>query len=273
MNNTNDNRPIKAKRIFEYSRTKQKYDEYYTQRNEVEDIFEKVIGYDFLKDKIIYCPCDGEESEFVKYLKEKKDTIKYKQLIYTSDDFNTHIDLIETADLVITNPPFSKVRQEYFPLMLKHAKYFFFFHSTGPMYIYKDFNVKLYKQNKHYKFNTPYTENYKVTELNINHIYVTNFDCNILWNHTPISKKYDEIFKDKEPVYAKIDSGDSYLCVDKLLDIPVDYDKPIFVPITILFDYYKQYFDIINYKGKIEYSDGRSRYTRFLVKWKNNKEM
>ena len=172
MNNSNDNRPIKAKRIFEYTKQKNKYDEYYTQRNEVEDIFEKVIEYDFLKDKIIYCPCDGDESEFVKYLKEKKDVIKYKQLIYTSDDFNTHVDLIEYADLVITNPPFSKIRKEYFPLMLKHAKYFFFFHSIGSMYIYKDLNVKLYMQNKHYKFSTSYTETYKVTELDINHIYV-----------------------------------------------------------------------------------------------------
>lgn len=272
MNNTNDNRPIKAKRIFEYSRTKQKYDEYYTQRNEVEDIFEKMIGYDFLKNKIIYCPCDGEESEFVKYLKEKKDTIKYKQLIYTSDDFNTHIDLIETADLVITNPPFSKVIREYFPLMLKHAKYFFFFHSVVSMWKYKNNDVKLHRA-KHYKFIMPCkVRKSNKQEIDINHIYVTNFDCNNLYQHQEIKYTYDEIFKDKQPVYGKTDKG-NYLNVDKLLDIPVDYDKPIFVPITILFEYYKQYFDIINYKGKIEYSDGRSRYTRFLVKWKNNKKM
>lgn len=263
-----DNRPIKAKRIFEYSKQKNKYDEYYTQRNEIEEIFEKIIGYEFLKDKIIYCPCDSEESEFVKYLNEKKDEIKYKEFIYTADDFNTHVDLIEYADLVITNPPFSKVRREYFPLMLKHAKYYFFFHSIGSMYIYKDYNVKIYQRAKHYKFSTPYTETYKVTALDINHIYVANFDCNILTNHTPLTKTYNEIYNGKEPIYATMESGQRYLQVDKLVDIPIDYTEPIFVPITILWEYYKRDYNIIPFNDKLTYSDGRNRYARILVQKK-----
>ena len=44
------------------------------------------------------------------------------------------------------------------------------------------------------------------------------------------------------------------------------------VPIKILYDYFKQYFDTKEYnikKSLNSFSDGRRRYTRVLAKWKN----
>ena len=260
------------KRQIEYSHSKNRNDEYYTKIEEVEEIFEKVIGYDFLKDKIIYCPCDGEQSEFVKYLKEKKDEINYKDFWYTSDDFNTHIDLIQKADLVITNPPFSKVIREYYPLMKKYAKNYFFFHSTTSMYKYNDNDVFIYRANR-FNFNTQFFSQFTcMKEAYVNHIYVSNFKCNQPCKHKFPIRTYDELYKDKEPVHAEISDGTRILSIDKNADIPIDYDKPMLVPITILYDYFKQHFDVTELQGKIiKFSDEKSRYIRFLVKWKNIK--
>lgn len=263
------------KRLVKYANSKNKNDEYYTLRETVEYIFEKVIGYDFLKDKIIYCPCDGEQSEFVKYLKENKDEINYKDFWYTSDDFNTHIDLIQKADLVITNPPFSKIRKEYFPLMKKYAKNYFFFHSPINLHIYQYEDVFLYRSN-HEIYNVP-TDIMKPAcgskdQVFVNTIFVANFKCNQLFHHRFFEKSYKELYKDKEPVWAEINDGTRILSIDKIVDIPIDYDKPMLVPITILYDYFKQHFDVINVQNKIiKFSDDTPRYVRILVKWKKSK--
>lgn len=82
---------------------KQTSDEFYTRG---EDIDAMLPEWD-LSDKIVYCPADSEESEFVKYFKQPG---KCKELIYTSDDFRTHQDLFEKCDIVVTNPPFSLIK-------------------------------------------------------------------------------------------------------------------------------------------------------------------
>ena len=75
-------------------------DEYYTRK---EDIEAALPEWD-LSNRIVYCPCDSEESEFVKYFQQPG---KCKKLIYSSDDFRTHEDLFRECDIVVTNPPFS----------------------------------------------------------------------------------------------------------------------------------------------------------------------
>lgn len=92
-------------------------DECYTTRKSVELILDKYCTYDFT-DKIVYCPCDGEQSQFVQVLKERKELYKYKELIYTSDDFRTHSDIFAKADIVITNPPFSLFTE----MLIKYTK-------------------------------------------------------------------------------------------------------------------------------------------------------
>ena len=91
-------------------------DEFYTRR---EDIDLMLPEWD-LSDKIVYCPADSDESEFVKYFKQPG---KCKELIYTSDDFRTHEDLIERCDIVVTNPPFS-VKTVLRDLIVKYKKDF-----------------------------------------------------------------------------------------------------------------------------------------------------
>lgn len=76
-------------------------DEYYTLYEDVELMLNE---FD-LRDKIIYCPCDTDESAFIRYFKT---TNNCRELIYTSDDFRNHEDLFNKADVVVTNPPFTQ---------------------------------------------------------------------------------------------------------------------------------------------------------------------
>ena len=102
-------------------------DEYYTQMKTVQRVFEVYLSsYDF-KDKIIYCPCDSPASNFVIYLLDHKSDLQYKELIYTWDDYNGHGALFNKADIIITNPPFSKLRREFLPLLNYYKKDFFIF--------------------------------------------------------------------------------------------------------------------------------------------------
>ena len=264
------------KRLYNYANLKYRNDEYYTPKETVEFIFEKLIGYEFIKDKIIYCPCDGEQSEFVKYLKENKDKLNYKDFWYTSDDFNTHIDLIKNADLVITNPPFSKIKKEYFPLMKKYAKNYLFFHTPINLPIYIKEDVFLYRSD-HNLYVVPFDDIRKPVRgtknnVYVNTIFVSSFKCNQLHKHRFPKKTYAELYKDKEPVWLEINDNEKILNIDKITDIPIDYNEPMIVPVTILYDYFKQYFDITEFnikKSLNRFSDGRGRYARILVKWKN----
>ena len=93
----------------------------------VQRVFEVYLSsYDF-KDKIIYCPCDSSASNFVIYLLAHKSDLQYKELIYTWDDYNGHVALFNKADIIITNPPFSKLIREFLPLLNYYQKEFFIF--------------------------------------------------------------------------------------------------------------------------------------------------
>ena len=74
-------------------------------------------------------------------------------------------------------------------------------------------------------------------------------------------------------MYTELNDGTKILNVDQIVDIPIDYDKPMLVPITILYDYFKQHFDVTQFYQKkvvIKFSDDKRRYVRILVKWKKN---
>lgn len=82
------------------SNSNKKDNEFYTM---YEDAKKELDLYDLTGFKV-YCPCDTEDSEIVKYLQnETKAIVKY-----TSDDYYKHEDLYNWCDIIITNPPFTK---------------------------------------------------------------------------------------------------------------------------------------------------------------------
>lgn len=114
---------------------KNKDDEFYTPYSTVKIIISEYL--DDLRGKIIYCNCDTEQSNFVKYFKDNKDAINYKELYYTGltdkfvfgdylvGDFRSEesVKLLKKCDVVITNPPFSLL-SEYYQLLKKYEKKF-----------------------------------------------------------------------------------------------------------------------------------------------------
>ena len=85
--------------------TKGKNDECYTQRYAVEPLLEFLEPF---KGKIIWCPFDTAESEFVKILTENGYKVVFSHINNGQDFYN-----YEPAewDLIVSNPPFTNKRQ------------------------------------------------------------------------------------------------------------------------------------------------------------------
>ena len=79
--------------------------ECYTPRYGVEPLLEFMQPY---KEKVIWCPFDDENSEFVKLFKEKGFKVVYSHIRYGQDYFNYEPD---EWDLIISNPPFTNKRE------------------------------------------------------------------------------------------------------------------------------------------------------------------
>lgn len=77
-------------------------DEWYTKYS---DVKAELDNYDLSGYKIV-CPCDGENSAFVKYMKEKGYDFDYFEGDYESVNYNDY-------DVVVTNPPFKNYRKFY----------------------------------------------------------------------------------------------------------------------------------------------------------------
>lgn len=259
-------------------------DEYYTTMEEVEYIFNHLTE-DFT-DKIIYCPFDSEESNFVKYIKSHKDKLKYKDFWYTSDDWYTHLDLIEKADYIISNPPFSNLLYYYdgentinknnikepgiLQIMKKFNCRFFLFGGNLSLYIYKkilyDKKIKFYRR----KFMDFIKPDGTLQPHSSAH-YITNLNNSFESKKLNLTKSYKEL-----DTYIAKTCEDSGLFIKKLKDIPYDYDDWMFVPITIcLIDDERIIYDInyLNYLNKsrkyftiLNSPDGKTPYIHLRIK-------
>lgn len=249
------------------------YDEYYTTKEHVEYLFDKYIPKECLKDKIVYSFCDSEDSEFVKYIKSHKDELQYKEYIYTSDDYNTHYDLFEKCDVIITNPPFSKLNKEIIPILNKYKKKFFIFGSRLGMHnyyrLFEDKNIK-YIVNPMTKPDKTICAHYNCPDItkqkNIPTLYITNI------KEVPNYCKSSN-FNGNNDAYIMCQINDTEIVrnYDKINDIPLNYYEPILVPLTILFEHNRQYFNILDNRVKYcHYFDNKSRYVRYLVQRKKS---
>ena len=90
---------------------KNKNNEFYTTFEHMECLFQHPQLDSVFRDKVIYLPCDTEESKIYQYLLKRKDELQIKEILRTSDDYYSHLDLYEKADIVFTNPPFTGLRK------------------------------------------------------------------------------------------------------------------------------------------------------------------
>lgn len=302
---------------------KKKNDEFYTPYSMVESIV-KAFKEELWKDQIIYCPCDAEWSNFPKYFKEHKE-LGYKDIWNTSDDFHTHTDLFEQCDIIITNPPFSIIR-DWLDFIAKfnkkviyvcpptHAAYAFlshkYYYTLIPGYeyylnlegilledqmrlsnkesLYGTDWMLMKDKNKPIKFvtnlrNTDYNLIKKSQEgpgYRFDHIKSIRMICNLqsldkVWLDVDKVITKPKYLKDiQEEYYDEYRyRGHKVLNVNKLRDLPRDYFGYFGLPTTAIGSR-NELNDMIDYIELIKKPvvNGKSKFQRFLCKWKNWEE-
>ena len=304
---------MNAKNANLHKAKKEANDEFYTQ---YEDIAKEIEHYkEHLKGKVIYCNCDIPHfSNFHKYFLDNFKELELKKLIVTGyvkngngkcsiydgekstdydllgdGDFRSDecIDMLQKADVIITNPPFSLFR-EFIKVMVDNDKDFIVVGNKNAI-TYKDV-FPLIKENKMWLgvkslgvdtyFDIPkvYADElvaykkegsaYKIINGRImgrvQICWFTSF--NVRKNdYLELTKEYNE------SEYPKYDNYDA-INVDKTKDIPKDYYGVIGVPITFLDKHNQNQFEIVKFRkgddGKDLRVDGKDKFNRVLIKRK-----
>lgn len=254
-----------------------KNDEFYTQ---LTDVSKEMMHYkEHFKDKIVFCNCDDPTwSAFWKYFHLNFAELGLKKLIsthydreeatykmeYTGGDDNSIeagvknplegngdfrnqecLDLLDEADIVVTNPPFSLFR-EYVAVLMEHDKKFLIIGSQNAI-TYKEFFPLLRDDEIWMGCNG-------VKEFVQPDGSIKKFG-NVCWyTNLDIAKRHEKLilWKNYTPEdYPKYDNYDA-VNVDKVTDIPCDYDGVMGVPITFLDKYNPEQFEIIELSRYLE---------------------
>lgn len=250
-----------------------KNDEFYTK---LTDVSKELMHYtERFKDKIVYCNCDDPTwSAFWKYFHLNFSALGLKKLIsthydkneptyrmeYTGGDDNNIdagvktplegngdfrnkecLDILDEADIVVTNPPFSLFR-EYIAVLMEHEKKFLVIGSKNAI-TYKEFFPLLKNDYVRIGYNNPseFLQPDGSTKKFGNIGWFTNMDVTKHNEKLVLRKKYTP---EEYPRYENYDA----INVNKLSDIPVDYDGVMGVPISIMDKYNPDQFEIVGFK-------------------------
>ncbi|WP_255565835.1 adenine-specific methyltransferase EcoRI family protein [Mycoplasma sp. E35C] len=215
------------------------------------------------------------------FLNEKNELTTLKKPLQGDGDFRSQecLDLLKKCDFVITNPPFSLFR-EFVDILIKSKKKFIIIGNQNAT-SYKEI-FKLLKNNKVWYGMTRPTEfitKYEISNGHIQPIETQKFG-NILWfTNVDHSNRHIELVlykKYTKQEYPKYDNYDA-INVDKVKDIPIDYDGAIGVPITFLDKYNPDQFEILGcmssttvdeYSFGYPYVKGKKKYARIVIKKK-----
>lgn len=265
-----------------------KEDEFYTQLTDIEKELKHYKKQ--FKNKIVFCNCDDPDwSNFWLYFKLNFEVLGLKKLISTHFDANEPtykleydgkivktttlkqngdfrspecIELLKKADIIVTNPPFSLFR-EYIAQLIEYNKKFLIIGNQNNV-TYKDV-FQYFKDNKVWlgyysgdmSFKVP--EYYEARETRFwidesgqkwrsfgNITWYTNLDT---------TKRHEEIilYKNYTPEeYPKYNDYD-VINVNKVAEIPADYDGVMGVPITFLDKYNPEQFEILGLANSARY--------------------
>ena len=250
-----------------------KNDEFYTRFEDINDeINREEHGYvKHFKNSVVYCNCDDpEESNFWKFFKIRFRFFQMKKLIathYSADkgasykleydgesvvktelkgngDFRSEecVELLKESDIVVTNPPFSLFR-DFIGLLMEYNKKFAIIGNMNAI-TYKEV-FPLIKENKIWLgysqpkiFIQPDGSEKKFGNI----LWYTNLD--IPKRHVPINSKWKFETGIKMGIYQKYDNYDAWN-VDKVAQIPGDFDGVLGVPITFLDRFCPEEFEIV----------------------------
>ena len=247
-----------------------KNDEFYTQ---LIDVSKELMHYkQHFKDKTVLCNCDDPTlSAFWKYFHLNFSALGLKKLISThydktqptykmeytggndndievgvktslegNGDFRNQecLDILDEADIVVTNPPFSLFR-EYVAVLMEHEKKFLIIGSLNAVKYSECFPFIMNNQmwlgnNNVHNFMQPDGTVKKFGNIN----WYTNLD---------FAKRHEKIilwkeYNDKE--YPKYETYDA-IEVSKVTNIPVNYNGIMGVPISFMSKYNPEQFEIV----------------------------
>ncbi|MDO4616876.1 MAG: adenine-specific methyltransferase EcoRI family protein [Lachnospiraceae bacterium] len=167
------------------------------------------------------------------------------------------IELLQQADIVVTNPPFSLFR-EYMELLERFQKKYIIIGNMNAV-TYKEI-FPLIAQNRlwlgynsgHFWFKVPDTYEEKKTDFKIDETgQKWRRMGNICWfTNVDIEKRHENmtLFRNYTPeAYPKYDNYDA-INVDRTVDIPCDYYGVMGVPITFLSQYSPEQFEIVAFR-------------------------
>lgn len=275
-----------------HSANKAKNDEFYTQLSDIEKELKHYKEH--IRGKVVFCNCDDpEESHFWRYFSENFEFLWLKKLVSThyeedkpsykleivadinddgrinkldtirtplkqNGDFRSPecIEILQEADIVVTNPPFSLFR-EYLTQIIEYNKKFVILGNQNAI-TYKEI-FKLIKDNKTWLgidnggtkwFEVP--DHYDIaTETRIKVVNSKKFFSmgSVMWfTNLDHKKRHESLILYKaynENEYPKYDNYDA-INVNKISDIPMDYAGAIGVPITFIDKYNPEQFEIIS---------------------------
>lgn len=265
---------------------KSKNDEFYTMYSSIE---EELVNYtSSFKDKIVYCNCDDYRvSNFVKWFKYNFKRLglagliatnynngsgSYKYCYYGDREIKTPlkqngdfrspecIEILQEADIVVTNPPFS-LFIPYVEQLIKYNKKFLIIGNKNAV-TYKEV-FPLIKDNKLWLgYTSPgdFIQPDGATPKSMKGLtrWFTNLETKKRTEDLLLFRKYNE--KD----YPKYDNYDA-INVDKVKDIPMDYYGVMGVPITFLDSYNPNQFEIIGHPQSGILPDGWKGITKEFV--------
>ena len=182
--------------------------------------------------------------------------------------------LLDEADIVVTNPPFS-LFSEYVAQLVGYGKKFLIIGNMNALK-YKEI-FPLIKANRLWlgvNWVKSFTEpDGKTTKMG-NVVWYTNLDVKKHHEKLVLTEKYDPAR------YQKYDNYDA-INVDKVNDIPKDYAGVMGVPITFLDKYNPEQFEIVGmlnagnnpgYDFEKPVLNGRVIFTRLLIRRKDTGE-
>ena len=240
-------------------------DEFYTTYESIDNIYKTgYIDLDYFKDKKIYCNCDDyRSSNYVKWWKDNFYELGISELIATNYDngdgayvyrfdgmtenvekgiddgsFERYDYLIDADTVISTNPPFSKSMEYYDFLHRTNAKYYVHNTILNTIKFCKDINLTY--------FNKVGSKNeilYDVPSWDKKNVFVTgsgiasNVGFIKTYSKIELTKTFDEIPHDfyyEDDIYEKGPWKGKILNVDKIKELPIDYDGFMGVPISFI---------------------------------------
>lgn len=312
-------KPVKAKNSNLARAKKAKNDEFYTQLSDIE---KELSHYpiETFKDKVIYCPCDsvdisnGYISNFAIYFYNNFKVLGIKKLICTcysdginyfeydgktelkessgSGDFRSEYctRLLQEADIVVTNPPFSLFKSFYQWLQNAGKKFIILGNRAvySQDYMFNDLCNNIcwlgYLKSHWTLFRMPKSVEEQLQEDLSNGILKVNYGSghdksytlkdgvilkgvNVGWfTNVDFKDRHDKLIglskldnEEKGVIYNFYDDFDA-LDISKTSEIPMDYDGVMGVPITYLDKHCNDQFEIlqvlkgVHIKGKVPYA-------------------